>query len=157
MLPLVHKRGSGLAGCHLVSMSGRERHRWEVELDEVVEVELSAEERDLLWEGLHQWGGPTRPTDAVAQVIGFDDVETMRVEGRRIRQSLRDGSALSKRDWQRALTAIEIVWASSFYGAAGDWETVAAGWDDQRTLQTLRRLQRRFVGLRAAPCNRSGV
>lgn len=138
-------------------MSGPEHRPWhEVELDEVVDVELSAEERDLLWEGLHQWGGPTRPTDLVAQVIGFDDVETMHVEKRRILQSLRDGSALKKRDWQRALIAIEIVWASSFYGAAGDWEIVAMGWDDQRTLRTLRQLQRRFAGLRAAPRNRSG-
>ena len=109
-----------------------------------------------MWQGLHQWGGPTRPTDAVAQVIGFADVETMQSDARRIRRALRDESPLSKRDWQRALVATEIVLASSFYGAAGDWEIVAAGWDDQRTLGTLRRLQRRLAGLRAAPRSREG-
>ena len=80
----------------------------------------------------------------------------MQSDARRIRRALRDGSPLSKRDWQRALVATEIVLASSFYGAAGDWEIVAAGWDDQRTLETLRRLQRRLVGLRAAPRSRDG-
>lgn len=138
-------------------MAERGRRYWgEVKLDEIVDVDLSDDERDLLWEGLHQWGGPTRPTDVVALVIGFADVETMFAEGQRIREALRDGSPLSKRDWQRALVATEIVWASSFYGAAGDWEIVAAGWDDQRTLGTLRRLQRRLAGLRAAPRSREG-
>jgi hypothetical protein len=138
-------------------MGAGESHRWwEVEPDEVVDVELSGDERDLLRQGLLQWGGPTRPTDAVAQVIGFSDVETMHRDGERLRQLLRDGTPLSKRDWQRALVATEIVWASNFYGAAGDWEIVAAGWDDQRTLQTLRQLQRRLAGLRAAPRSRCG-
>jgi hypothetical protein len=132
-------------------------HWSNVKPDEVVDVKLSGDERDLLWEGLHQWGGPTSPTDAVARVIGFADVETMHTEGERIRQLLRDGRSLTKRDWQRALIATEIVWASSFYGAASDWEIVAAGWDDQRTLQVLRQLQGRFLGLGPPPRRRRGA
>jgi hypothetical protein len=127
-------------------------HRWwELEPDEVVDAPLSKEERELLAEGLHQWGGPTRPTDALARVIGFNDVDTMHAEGRRIRQQLREGAALTKLDWQRALVALEFVWASNFYGAAGDWEHVAGGWSDERTLETLRSIQRRLAGLRAPP------
>jgi hypothetical protein len=127
-------------------------HRWwELEPDEVVDVPLAEEERELLAEGLHQWGGPTRPTDALARVIGFNDVETMHAEGRRIRKLLREGGSLTKLDWQRALVALEIVWASNFYGAANDWEGVAAGWTDDRTLQALRSAQRQLAGLRASP------
>jgi hypothetical protein len=124
---------------------------WELEPDTVVDPPLGDDERELLAEALHQWGGPTRPTDALARVIGFEDVETMHAEGRRIRQQLREGAALTKLDWQRALVALEFVWASNFYGAAGDWEIVAAGWSDERTLRTLRSIQRRLAGLRAPP------
>jgi hypothetical protein len=133
---------------------GKFRHLWDVGLDELVDVQLSDDERDLLRQGLLQWGGPTRPTDTVARVIGFADVETMHTEGRRIRVALGDRTPLSKRDWQRALVATEIVWASHFYGAGTDWEIVAGGWDDQRTLQTIRALQRRLAGLRAPPLGR---
>ena len=124
---------------------------WDIDIDRLVGVDLTDEERSLLWEGLHQWGGPTRPSNELARVIGFADVETLHAEGRRIRQALRSGAAMSKRDWQRALVGTEIVWASSFYGAAGDWEIVAAGWDDQRTLRVLRQIQRKLAGLRSPP------
>lgn len=132
-------------------MPGADRRRqwWDIELDEEVIVKLSEEERDLLWEGLHQWGGPTSPSDILAQAIGFQDVEDMHEQGRRIRHALRSGGALSKRDWQRALVATEFVWVSSFYGAAGDWEAVTVGWDDERTLRTLRTIQHKLSGLRS--------
>jgi hypothetical protein len=93
---------------------------------------------------------PTRPTDALAQVIGFADVSAMFKEGRRIRADLKSGDALCKRDWQRALVAVEIVWASSVYGAAGDWEIVST-WCDEKTLRVLRRLQSKLAGLRQPP------
>ncbi len=127
-----------------------ERPPWEIEPDEVVDLDLSAEERDLLWEGLHQWGGPTRATDAVARVIGFQTVDAMYVEKELIMEHLRAGQALTKRDLERALISIEIVFASSYYGAAGDWEIVTP-WDDDRTLRVLRGIQRKLAGFRAAP------
>lgn len=129
-------------------------HWYERAPEDIVEVPLTVDERDLLWQGLHQWGGPTRPTDAVARVIGFDDVESLHTEGRRIRALLREGAPLSKLDWQRALVAVEIVWASNFYGAGNDWEAVAATWDDERTLHTLRSIQQKLAGLRADPRGR---
>jgi hypothetical protein len=124
---------------------------WEVGLDQIVAVDLSEEERALLWEGLHQWGGPTRPSNALAQVMGFDSVESLHTEGRRLREALTADRPLSKRDCQRVLVATEIVWASHFFGAGTDWEIVAAGWDDQRTLRVLREIQRKFAGLRSPP------
>jgi hypothetical protein len=131
---------------------GKRSHRWwDLGPDEVVDVPLGDDERELLAEGLHQWGGAARPTDAVARLIGFDDVDTMHAEGKRIRQLLRAGGPLTKLDWQRALVALEIVWASNFYGAANDWEAVAAGWTDARTLDTLRSIQHQLAGLRAPP------
>ncbi len=86
------------------------------------------------------------------QVIGFADVDTMHNEGHRICRLLDKGVDLTKRDLQRALIATEIVWASSYYGAAGDWEIVA--WEDERTLRTLRQLQGKLAGLRSPPRSR---
>jgi hypothetical protein len=131
------------------------RHWAEVELDEVVAVDLADDERELLRQGLVQWGGPTAPDDGLARVIGFENVATMLEEGRRIRDVLGTGNALTKRDWQRALVATEFVWASSFYGAAADWWEVTA-WDDERTLRTLREVQSKLSGLRSPRRPRSG-
>jgi hypothetical protein len=126
------------------------RPPWEIRPDELVDPGLSTEERELLWQGLHQWGGPTRPTDAVARVIGFSSVDVMHAEKRPIIDRLKEGQPLVKRDWERALVATEIVFASYFYGAAGDWEIVT-GWDDDRTLRVLRGIQRKLGGFRAPP------
>jgi hypothetical protein len=128
-------------------------HWVDVELDEDVELPLSDDERTLLRQGLSQLGGPSRPTDELARVIGFDDRETMHADKRRIMDLLRAGQPLTKLDWQRALIATEIVWAGNFYGAAHDWEAVT-GWTDERTLQVLRELQLWFLGLR--PPRRQG-
>jgi hypothetical protein len=129
------------------------RPPWEIGPDEIVEFDFSAEERELLWQGLHQWGGPTRPTDGIARVIGFPSVEALHADSRAIREELRAGRPLTKRDWERALVATEIVFASNYYGAAGDWEAVSA-WDDARTLRVLRAIQRKMAGFRAPPRQR---
>ena len=132
----------------------RPAHPWSsLESEDVVDVDLSDEERALLWEGLHQWGGPTRPTDLIANAMGFESVDSMHLEAGRICEALKARQPLSKRDWGRALVATEIVFASSYYGAAGDWEIVS-GWTDERTVLVLRDLQRTFAGLGAAPRHR---
>jgi hypothetical protein len=123
---------------------------WNLALDAVVPVELTKSERELLARGLLEWGGPARPSDAIARVIGFEDVETMHREGARIRRILKASGPLTKRDLQAALIATEIVWSSNFYGAAFDWEMVT-GWDDATTLSVLRGLQSKLLWLRNPP------
>lgn len=130
------------------------RQWWDVDDDEVIEVVMPAEESDLLAHGLLHVGGPARPTDLLAQVIGFDGVRTMLHDGARIRRTLRAGHPrLTKRDWSRALVCTEIAFASSYYGAAGDWTNVT-GLTEEHSLRTLRRVQDRLCGLRAAPLPR---
>jgi hypothetical protein len=130
---------------------GQRRIRWkELRPDDLVAPDLTSDERELLWQGLHQWGGPTRPTDAVARVIGFENVDAMHGEGQRIREAIRAGDPLSRHDWRRALVATEIAVASEYYGAGSDWEIVTA-FDDGRSLSLLRGVQRRLAGLRAPP------
>jgi hypothetical protein len=94
-------------------MPNHMKQPWEIGPDEVIDPGLSVEERELLWQGLQQWGGPTRPTDAVARVMGFSNVDRMHEEMEPIRERLKAGQPLPKRDWERALVATEIVFASA--------------------------------------------
>ena len=40
-------------------------------------VDLTAEERTFLVRGLDQWGGPAMPTDEIAHLLGFTDVDAL--------------------------------------------------------------------------------
>jgi hypothetical protein len=110
----------------------------------VVDVELADDERELLMCGLGQWGGPANASDVVAHLLGLADAAAMYAELDRIRRLLGERAPLTHRDWRCALAATEIVWASEFHGAASDWVT-CTGWDDARTVQVLRRVQRRLL------------
>ncbi len=128
----------------------------EISPDDIVAVDLPDQQRDLMIEGLSQWGGPTRPTDTIAVAMGFANAEAIKSEGERLRAALRERREMSMRDWARALVATEIVFASSYYGAGGDWNSVA-GWSDEHTLRVLRSLQSTFGGLRAPPRHIGGL
>jgi hypothetical protein len=121
---------------------------WTAGPDDLVEVELPDDQRALMIRAFIEWGGPTRPTDALARAMGFASREEIHSEGKRIRATLAEGEPMSKRDWARALVATEFVFASYYYGAAGDWEAVTT-WTDEQTLPVLRGLQRTLGGLRA--------
>jgi len=113
-----------------------------------VTVDLPHEQRYLMIRALMQWGGAARPTDTLARAMGFANDEAIHREGRRIWLALAEHEPMSKSDWARALVATEFVFASSYYGAALDWEAVT-DWGDEQTLSLLRALQRSLVGLRA--------
>jgi hypothetical protein len=109
-------------------------------------VALSPDERDLLAHGLDHWGGPAHPTDALARVMGFENREILYREGDRIAEQLRSGASLSAADLARALIATEFVFASDYYGAGWDWESVT-GFSDEDTIKRLRGVQRKLIGL----------
>jgi hypothetical protein len=92
-----------------------------------VTVELPEDQRELLIRALIQWGGPSRPTDTLARAMGFVNRDAIHAEGDRLRTALREKRPMSMRDWARVLVATEFVFASSYYGAAGDWEAARAG------------------------------
>ncbi len=116
-----------------------------VEPDDLIEVDLSDEERRFLIQGLFQWGGPAACTDALACAMGFDSVEDLHEQGSRMVGALRSGQSMSRFDWQRILVATEIDFISDAFGAGVDWPTVA-GFGDEESLALLRGLQRRLAG-----------
>jgi hypothetical protein len=113
---------------------------------EVVDVELTSEERFMLDPGLVEWSGPARCTDAMAVGMGFADVQDLFVQGDRILGELDAGRPLSRWDWSRTLLATEIVFASNVMGSGADW-TDTTGLDDVMSIQVLRSLRRKLAGI----------
>ena len=113
------------------------------EADDLVAVELLPDEIRLLSSGLSEWGGPAQCTDELAVAMGFLDVHNLFQEAGRLRAALKEGAALTRRDWARILAATEIVFASDIFGAGVDWETTT-GMSDEETIRLLRKVQRKL-------------
>lgn len=105
---------------------------------------LTDDERELLWRGLLEWGGPASPTNSMAVAMGFRDVKDLLKEGSRIRADISEGRPLTYADWRRALLATEIVFASDVVGSGVDWSTTT-GLEDEETIRMLRSIQRKIV------------
>lgn len=118
------------------------------EVPKNVQVELTDEERQVLWCGLHEWGGPASCSDSLAVAMGFTDCEDLlQRAGKAIRESIREREPLEPDDWIRALAATEIVFASDIFGSGSDW-WATTGIPDEKTIQLLRRLQAKIIDLR---------
>lgn len=111
---------------------------------ELVEYDLTTLERDVLRQGLLQWGGPAYCTEELAVAMGFTSISNLITEGDRIAAALEDYHPMKHIDWGRALLATEIVFMSDAVGAGLDWEIVT-GISDSETLETIRELQRHFA------------
>ncbi|MEU7628604.1 hypothetical protein AB0C34_01275 [Nocardia sp. NPDC049220] len=103
-------------------------------------IELLDAEREVLRSGLGEWGGPARCTDALAVVMGFEDVADLFVQARRLRSLLITGEPLSAKDWRRTVVATEFVFASNVFGSGRDWP-ITTGFSDEETIKILRQLQ----------------
>ena len=115
-----------------------------------VVVQLSDEERALLVRGLREWGGPTRPTAALANAMGSETVAGLLADTDRVAAQLNAGEPLTAADWARALIATEIAFASDYYGSGWDWSSTT-GLDDEETIRRLRQVQRKLVGVARLP------
>jgi hypothetical protein len=112
-------------------------------MEDLIDIKLTNEERELLVLGLWQWGGPAHGFDSLAHLMGFEShYDLIFVNGQRIADSIKNGESVSADDWYRALVATEIVFASNVLGAASDWEIVT-GLKDAQSLELLRTVQRK--------------
>jgi len=109
--------------------------------DEIVAVELSQAERDLVEAALREWGGGAHGTEKIAQAIGFESMQERWRERDRILLAVRDRRPLSRTDWTRLLLATEIAFASDVVGAGVEW-SIVTGYNDVESLTALRSLQR---------------
>lgn len=117
--------------------------------NELLNLTLTEEEVAVLREGLLQWGGPADCSEELAIAMGFEGRLDLRDQSLRIIETLSSGQALTRLDWTRALLSTEINFASDVMGAGYEWST-ATGLEDVETLQLLRGLQSKLVGIRVA-------
>jgi hypothetical protein len=117
-----------------------------------VDVGLNAEEVQLMVEGFAHWFGPAHPEPESAQLAGFSTAEDMADGVARLRDALRAGAAITRRDWKRALIATELIFASDAFGAGVEWEIVT-GRDEVQDLGILREIQRKLVGVCPRPAS----
>ncbi|MGC5257359.1 hypothetical protein ACPXCG_13485 [Gordonia sp. DT218] len=108
--------------------------------DELMVLDLTSAERDFLFHGLIEWGGPGRMTDALAIVIGFDDAEDFRSSKGTLADAIVEGRGLSPHNWRRALAAAEICFASDTLGVGLEWEDVGVT-SDEETFEAMRSVQ----------------
>ena len=108
----------------------------------IVDVDLTTEERFLLRRGLSEWGGPTRCTEELAIAMGFEGIDGLYSEGRRIASLLDSGNALTRLDLLRAVLATEFAFISDTLGSGSDW-VATVGMSDSDTIALLRELQRK--------------
>jgi hypothetical protein len=112
--------------------------------EELVAVDLSDEEWNLLFQGVLQLGGPTALDDAISRAIGYRDTSELRDQWSTLLAEVKARRPLSPRDWRRAQIATEITFASEYYGAASDWETCSM-LDDATSIRLLRQVQRKLI------------
>ncbi len=112
--------------------------------NEIISIPLTDEERLLLAKGLLEWRGSAACTEKLAIAMGFESVDALFDESKRLRASLENAQPFSRRDWTRVLLATEIVFISDVVGSGSDWQTTT-GFSDVKTIQNLRQLQRKLM------------
>ncbi|MGE0786421.1 MAG: hypothetical protein AB7S26_12195 [Sandaracinaceae bacterium] len=113
--------------------------------EEIIDVDLTPEERLLLRCGLNEWGGPARCTDEMAVAMGFPSRLHLHDEIREhLIPALVDRQPLTRLDWTRVLLATEIVFVSDVLGSGREWR-ITTGLSDTHTLELLRSVQSKLV------------
>lgn len=107
-------------------------------------IELDHDEKAVLRAGLLDWGGPARPTDAIAVAMGFSNAQCLPSEAWALWGDVDADSSLTAKDWRRAILALEIAFASDIVGSGVDWSSTS-GFGDEETIRVLRRLQRKVL------------
>jgi len=115
----------------------------DVTVNDLIQVPLTDQERNVLRWGLIEWGGPGQCTEEFAIAMGFGSLDGLFAETDRLVRSLDEHEALSAVDWVRILLSTEVVFASDVVGSGTDWvETV--GVTDVETIAILRAVQRKI-------------
>src|SRR5438128_11834342 len=101
--------------------------------NELVDVDLSSEERKVLRSGLLMWGGPATMTDEIARTLWFPSAVEFDADRDRLMSGIEEGVARTSLDWHRVVAATGLVFISWVLGARVDWYVVS-GLDERVTL-----------------------
>jgi hypothetical protein len=109
---------------------------------ELVAMDLTDEERSLMFHGLNEYGGPVQRgvPMLLAPLFGLSTIDEFWTLTERLIDGIRAKEPLSDLDWARALFLTEICWASSVIGAGLDFGTNIR---DENAAPLMRSIQRK--------------
>jgi hypothetical protein len=108
-------------------------------MNELIDIDLTPDERMLFVHGLNEYFGlAKRAKPVLAPLMGLTSVEEFRRLVHRLLDAIKTGQPLSDLDWARALLLTEICWASDILGAGVEFGTNIR---DERAIPLLRSIQ----------------
>lgn len=110
---------------------------------ELIDIELTDDERDLLSHGLNEYGGSIQYKPILTRALGLPDRASFEALLHRLRRAIGRKEPLSKVDWARAVFLTEVSWASNLVGSGLDFRT---NFHDDEAAPLMRAIQRK-VGL----------
>jgi hypothetical protein len=112
-----------------------------MDTSELVSIDLTDEERQMLVLALNEYGGPANGVPLLAPLIGVSTVDEFYRLLNALMTALENKEPLSDLDWARALLLTEISWASDLLGAGIEFAT---NFRDEKAVQLVRSLQRKI-------------
>ncbi|MGO9506950.1 MAG: hypothetical protein ACLPXZ_06240 [Mycobacterium sp.] len=109
---------------------------------ELVAIDLTDEERQLMLQGLNEYGGPVQRGVPLllAPLLGLSTIDEFWTLTERLMEGIEAKESLSDLDWARALFLTEICWASNVIGAGVDFAT---SFRDEAAAPLVRSIQRK--------------
>jgi hypothetical protein len=90
---------------------------------ELIDIELTDDERDLLSHGLNEYGGSIHYKPVMTRALGLPDRASFDTLLHRLRRAIWRKEPLSKLDWARAVFLTEVSWASNLVGSGLDFRS----------------------------------
>jgi hypothetical protein len=116
---------------------------------ELVDIDLTDDERQLLYHALNEYGGPIRGQAVMMRALDVSSRPAFDGLVDRLRRAIWHQQCLVGLDWARAVFLAEVSWASDVVGAGLDFATTAP---DAHAAPLFRSIQRKLSasGVRAA-------
>jgi hypothetical protein len=105
---------------------------------ELIDIELTDDERLFLSHGLNEYGGPIRNQPVMVRALGLPDRASFEALVDRLMKAIWRKESLSKLDWARAVFLTEVSWASDLVGSGLDFAT---NFRDETAAPLLRSIQ----------------
>src|SRR5437899_2528546 len=107
---------------------------------ELLDIELTNDERSMFVHGLNEYLGPANGAPLLIPLLGLADRHAFYDLLNRLMQAIETNNPLSDADWARALLLTEISWGSALLGAGLDFATNIP---DERAAPLMRSIQRK--------------
>jgi hypothetical protein len=108
---------------------------------ELINIDLTDDERDPLFHGLNEYGGSIHYKPILTRALGLPDRASFDALLDRLRRAIARKEPLSKLDWARAVFLTEVSWASNLVGSGLDFRS---NFHDDEAAPLMRSIQRKI-------------